>query len=85
MRSIIIWSGPSFTIDYLETVIWSGLGFADFFDEVNCYLVGSRLHNKLFGDLVVIWSVSRFHNESLRVIAIWSDPDFTTAFLKGWK
>ena len=40
-------------------------------DEVNFYLVGSRFHNKLFGDLVVIWSVSRFHNESMRVIDIW--------------
>ena len=43
---------------------------------VNCYLVGFRLHNKLLGDLVVIWSISRFHNESLRMIAIWSNPGF---------
>ena len=45
--------------------------------KVNCYLVGFRLHNKLLGDLVVIWSDSRFHNELLRGIAIWLDPGFT--------
>ena len=37
---------------------------------VSCYLVGSKFQNKLLGDLVVIWSDSRFHNELLRGIAI---------------
>ena len=51
-----------------------------FLDKVNCYLVGFRLHNRLLGDLVVIWSISGFHNESLRMVPIWSDLGFTTTF-----
>ena len=45
-------------------------------DEVNCYLVGSRFYNKLFGDLFVILSDSRFHGNLLgknKLSVIWSD------------
>ena len=51
-------------------------------DEVNCYLVRSRFHNKLLGDLVVIWSDSRFHKKLLRGIVVWSDPGLTVSLLE---
>ena len=83
LQLIVIWSGSRIHNKLFEKLLSGWVQDLQIFevDEVNCYLVGSRLHNKMFGDIVVIWSVSRLHNKSLRAIAIWSDPGFTTTCL----